>query len=145
MSARGPLSGDVNQAINPWHWWFGSLSQQTGFININAVESGDPQLERRIIEDVASYGRQLGWIIEALEVLIGRVDGAGLGPLERGALDQIGDLARRIEALKGGPRPASVLRADLERAIDEVRALEARDRRAYREIVERLREAFPAD
>jgi hypothetical protein len=143
MSGRAPLSGDVTQAINPWSWWLGSLSQQTGFININAAASGDPRLERRIVEEIASYGRQLGWIIEALEVLIERADTAGLGPLERGAFAQIGDLAARIEALKDAPRSASVLRADLERAIEEVRALESRDRRAYRELVARLREAFP--
>jgi hypothetical protein len=144
MSARGPLSGDVTQAINPWSWWLGSLSQQTGFININTVRSGDPALERRIIEEVASYGRQLGWIVEALEVLIARAGTDGLDVVQRGALEQIGELARRIEALKGGPRSGGVLRADLERALEEVRALEARDPRAYREIVARVREAFPS-
>ncbi|MDX6644716.1 MAG: hypothetical protein QOK40_443, partial [Miltoncostaeaceae bacterium] len=86
MSAKWPLSGDVTQAINPWSWWLGSLSQQTGFININAVESGNPALERRIIEEVASYGRQLGWIIEAMEVLIERAGTDGLDVVERGAL-----------------------------------------------------------
>ena len=143
MSGRGPVSGDVTQAINPWSWWLGSLSQQTGFININAVRSGDPALERRIIEEVASYGRQLGWIIEAMEVLIARTGTDGLDVLQRGALEQIGALARRIEALKGGPRPPAVLRADLERTLEELGSLEASDPRAYREIVARMREALP--
>jgi hypothetical protein len=145
MSGRGPLSGDVTQAINPWSWWLGSLSAQTGFININTVRSANPVLERRIIEEVASYGRQLGWIIEAMEAVIARVGTEGLDVAQRGALDQIGDLARRIAALKGGPRPPGVLRADLERALDEVRALEARDPRAYREIVASVRGAFPPE
>jgi hypothetical protein len=35
--------------------WIKSLSDQTGFININNVRAGDPEVERRVIEDVASY------------------------------------------------------------------------------------------
>ena len=143
MNGRSPLSGDVTQAINPWSWWLGSLSAQTGFININNVRSGDPALERRIIEDVASYGRQLGWIIEAMQVLIARTGAEGLSAVQAGALVQIEELARRIDALKGGPRPAGVLRADLERALDEVEALKERQPEAYRAIVARLREALP--
>jgi hypothetical protein len=59
-----PLGGDVTQWIRTS--WIKSLSDQTGFININNVRAGDPEAERRIIEDVASYGRQLGRIMEAL-------------------------------------------------------------------------------
>ena len=66
-----PLGGDVTQRIGTW--WIKSLSDQTGFININNVRAGDPQLERRIIEDVASYGRQLGRMMEALDVVIGHL------------------------------------------------------------------------
>src|ERR671915_602434 len=63
-----PLGGDVTQWIRTS--WIKSLSDQTGFININNVRAGDPELERRIIEDVASYGRQLGGIMEAPDVLL---------------------------------------------------------------------------
>jgi hypothetical protein len=79
-----------------------------------------------------------------MEVLIARAGTDGLDVVQRGALEQIGELARRIEALKGGPRPPGVLRADLERTLDEVRSLEARDPGAYREMVARIRGAFPA-
>src|SRR2546423_14114628 len=72
-----PLSGDVSQWINPT-WWMGSFAQQLGFININETSSADPQLEGRIVAEVASYGRQLGWISEAVETLIGCVRHAGL-------------------------------------------------------------------
>lgn len=66
-----PLGGDVTQWIRTT--WIKALSDQTGFININNVRAGDPEVERRIIEDVASYGRQLGRIMEALDVVIGHL------------------------------------------------------------------------
>jgi hypothetical protein len=66
-----PQGGDVTQWIRTT--WIKSLSDQTGFININNVRAGDPEVERRIIEDVASYGRQLGRMMEALDVVIGQL------------------------------------------------------------------------
>ena len=51
---RWPLSGDVNQRIAaPW-------SSPT--LNVNYA--GDPVIEDRVVADVASYGRQLGWLSE---------------------------------------------------------------------------------
>jgi hypothetical protein len=73
-----PLGGDVTQWIRTS--WIKSLSDQTGFININNVRAGDPDLERRIIEDVASYGRQLGRMMEALDVVIGQLRGCAPPP-----------------------------------------------------------------
>jgi hypothetical protein len=107
-----PLSGDVTQWINP-SWWMGSLAQQFGFININETSSADPQLEQRIVGEVASYGRQLGWISEALETVIGCVRHAGLtdkltGPeqvaLER--LDRLVDDVRRVKTTTPSRPPA---------------------------------------
>lgn len=142
MSTGFPLSGDVSQVINPWAWWIRSLSQQTGFININAVASGDPGLERRIVEEVASYGRQLGWIVDAMEVLVARVDRAELSAGEAAALEQVEDLARRVGEVKGEPRSTRAVRAEVDRTIADVQALRDRDASAYREIVARLTEAF---
>jgi hypothetical protein len=82
-----PLGGDVTQWIRTS--WIKSLSDQTGFININNVRAGDPELERRIIEDVASYGRQLGRMMEALDVVVGHLrlgEGKDLTADERHAL-----------------------------------------------------------
>jgi hypothetical protein len=63
-----PLSGDVTQAWATWTRMMG----QFGLININVGGNStpDPALERRIVDEVASYGRQLGRISEALEALI---------------------------------------------------------------------------
>ncbi len=45
-----PLSGDVNQAINPWSWTFGSASSQVGMVNINLGRSSDPELEQEVLD-----------------------------------------------------------------------------------------------
>jgi hypothetical protein len=49
-------------------WTFNSQGGQFGLVNINLGKSADPDLEQRILDDVGSYGRQLGRIGEALEV-----------------------------------------------------------------------------
>ena len=65
-----PLSGDVTQTINPWTWLFNPVGSQIGLFNINMGTSSDPAVEDQILSDVASYGKQLGRIEEALVVLI---------------------------------------------------------------------------
>ena len=51
------LSGDVTQTFN-----------------INLGTSSDPAIEKQVLSDHASYGKQLGRIGEALIVLLKRVD-----------------------------------------------------------------------
>ena len=68
-SFQFPFSGDVTQAINPWTWWL-RLMSQIGFININLTKSSDPEMERRITENVAGYGKQLGRVIDVLDALL---------------------------------------------------------------------------
>lgn len=58
-----PFSGDVNQTINPWTW--------IG-LNINLGQSAEPEIERRVLDEVGSYGRQLGRIGDALGALVRR-------------------------------------------------------------------------
>jgi hypothetical protein len=50
---RFPLSGNVNQTINPWTWFFRGISQ-FGLVNINLGSSADPDLEQQILDDVAA-------------------------------------------------------------------------------------------
>jgi hypothetical protein len=67
---RMPLSGDVSQIINPFLLFFRAIGSQFGLININLGKSADPDIEQRILEDVGSYGRQIGRIGDALRVLL---------------------------------------------------------------------------
>ena len=95
-----PLSGDVIQAINPWNWFFNSEGGQFGLININLGKSGDPELEQRILDDVGSYGRQLGRIGEALEVLLDNVKLDRLDAKERDAIEDFRLLLAQVKRLK---------------------------------------------
>ncbi len=55
------------QAINPW--FAGSSGDQFGLININ-LGHGNEATERDILHKVGSYGKQLGHLADALEVVI---------------------------------------------------------------------------
>lgn len=65
-----PLSGNVTQSINPWQWFTKVVGGQFGFININLGKSSDPELEQQILDDVGTYGRQLGQLGDALEAVL---------------------------------------------------------------------------
>lgn len=81
------------QAINPWSWSYSG--QQVGLLNISIGNTSHPQLEREILDEVGSYGRQLGHIGEALEVLIGLVDRDALSGDKRDKLEILeGELAK---------------------------------------------------
>jgi hypothetical protein len=120
LGLRAPLSGDVTQAIDTS--LVRGIGDQLGFININATQAGDPALERRIVQEVASYGRQLGRLLDAVDVLIrhdtrgklARDDQRALDELqalraeindakERSAADQVDRLVSQIRALRGDP------------------------------------------
>jgi hypothetical protein len=68
---RLPLSGDVLQNINPWNWFL--KAGQVGLVNINLGRSADPGLEEDILNEVGSYGRQLGRMGDVLGVLLKHV------------------------------------------------------------------------
>ncbi|WP_341704387.1 hypothetical protein [Ferrovibrio sp.] len=92
-----PLSGDVSQTINPWTWFFQPKASQFGLVNISLGQSADPGLERRILDEVGSYGRQLGRIGEALAVLLDRTTLDGLTPAEQ---DAIAALRRQLDDVR---------------------------------------------
>jgi hypothetical protein len=98
-----PLSGNVSQLISPWTSWFSTFGSQVGLININLGQSAAPDVEREILDEVGSYGRQLGRIGDALAVLLRHFHPAKpLTPDEekairalRSMLDEIGDVKER--------------------------------------------------
>lgn len=70
-----PLGGAVTQswAFNPFMQMANGWFQQMGFININVQSSTNRSMEEKITQEVAGYGQQLGWLLEALVVVIDRV------------------------------------------------------------------------
>ena len=65
---RLPLSGNVTQTINPWTWSFNG--SQFALVNIELGQSSNPPVEEEVLTDLASYGKQIGRIADALLVLI---------------------------------------------------------------------------
>ena len=97
-----PLSGDVIQAINPWNWFIRSEGGQFGLVNINLGKSGNPAMEQRILDEVGSYGRQLGRMGDALEVLLKHVKLEKLDPAERKAIDDFRFQLEQVRRVKDG-------------------------------------------
>lgn len=72
------------QAINPWTFY--QQGAQLGLVNINLGQTPHPEIEQKVLDEVGSYGRQLGRIGDALEVLIDHVRLDGLSRPEADAL-----------------------------------------------------------
>jgi hypothetical protein len=95
-----PLSGDVAQAINPWNWFFKSEGGQFGLVNINLGKSADPELEQRILDDVGSYGRQIGRIGDVLELLLDHVKVDRMSAKERTVIEDFKLQLAQVKRLK---------------------------------------------
>ena len=92
------------QAINPWNVYLDGA--QFGLINIDLGHTPRPEVEHAILDDVGSYGRQLGRIGDALEVLLNHIKLDGLSAAEddaltalRGQLAAIREVKRQALAL----------------------------------------------
>jgi hypothetical protein len=94
------------QAINPWTFY--QQGTQFGFINIDLGSTPAPQTEQTILDEVGSYGRQIGRLGDALEVLLRHVPLENLSKDETDALDVLkGQLAeiRQIKERQGRKQP----------------------------------------
>ena len=96
---RAPFSGDVTQEIVPRLF--------------SPDIAGVPEIETRIHAEVASYGTQLGKVLDALQTL---ATATGTD------LPEIDALVARIDAAKTQSR--DTLRADAERALERLRAVD---------------------
>ena len=91
------------QAINPWSFY--NQGAQLGFVNINLGQTAHPEIEQKLLDEVGSYGRQLGRIGDALEVLIDHAKLKDLSQAEADAIDILkGQLAevRKVKRREHG-------------------------------------------
>ncbi len=84
------------QTINPWSWTFG----QVGLFNINLGSSGDPQVEARVLDEVGSYGRQLGRIGDVMKILMDKLDLAALEPEQIEAVNALKLQLQHVDVIK---------------------------------------------
>ena len=92
------------QAINPWT--FMNQGAQLGLINVNLGQTPRPDIEQKLLDEVGSYGRQLGRIGDALEVLIDRLKLEGLSREEADALAILKGQLAEIRKIKQRERIA---------------------------------------
>jgi hypothetical protein len=90
------------QAINPWT--FANQGAQLGFVNINLGQTAHPETEQKVLDEVGSYGRQLGRIGDALEVLLDHVPLKGLDRAETDALAMLRGQLAEIRKVKQGAK-----------------------------------------
>jgi hypothetical protein len=98
---------EVMQSINPvWSWWLNSM-HQVGFINISHTQTSKPKVEQQIVTKTASYGKQLGRIVEALNVLCvyHHQHMNGLQEEEKKALKALVELAAELAEVKAQADP----------------------------------------
>lgn len=83
--------------------WFSNWS----LVRIDMGASANPALERHLIGRVGSYGRQIGKLVEAVEVLAAKLPRAKLTEKEKAALDGLTELAAELRtARREFPRAA---------------------------------------
>lgn len=106
---RAPSSGDVTQEITP------------RFLSPDI--KGSPAIEERVVREVASYGKQLGKVLEALQALSAATETP---------LPEIDALVAEVEAVKRNAKEA--LRAEAEAALKRLKLV---DEDGWREVLGR--------
>ena len=96
----GMFALDTIGSYNPVTSWLSGAMSQIGFINIENMSSGDSDLEKSIIREVGSYGRQLGRIMEALQAVLNHQVYTNWGSDEQQAVKDFTCMAHDIEAHK---------------------------------------------
>ena len=95
-----PLSGDVTQTINPWTWVFNTSGNNFSLMTVNMGVSSNSAIEKEVLDEVGSYGRQLGRIGEALSVLVDTLDRTGLSKPQKDALTTFEAMQIEIAKIK---------------------------------------------
>ncbi|MGD5712558.1 hypothetical protein QUT19_22745, partial [Xanthomonas citri pv. citri] len=94
-------SGDVVQSINPITSFFSPTGGQFGLINITVGQSSAPEVEKDLLSDVGSYGKQIGQIGDALLVVIEHLEALGDSALgEDKAISAFKDLMHSVASVK---------------------------------------------
>jgi len=98
---RLPLSGNVTQSINPWTMLFNPVGSQVGLVNIEMGQSSQPEVEQQVLEDVGSYGKQIGRIEDALIVLLDHFNpGRPLTDQEQQAIGDLREVVSQVQRIK---------------------------------------------
>lgn len=94
-----PLSGDVVQSIYPS--FFNPTGGQFGLVNITVGQSSAPDVEKDVLSDVGSYGKQIGQVADALLAVIEHLETNHSGALgEDKAITAFRELMHSVATVK---------------------------------------------
>ncbi len=106
---RLPLSGDVPVSVATWTNLFGSVGNRFSFLNVEVGHSSAPEVERQVLENVGSYGKQLGRMGDAMRVLVEHFEPKkGLSRDEKRALRALIAMLDEIDGIKRAHGRAAV-------------------------------------
>ncbi len=95
-----PFGGGVAQTVNPWQWIASVMGNTFSFFTVNLGQSSAPEVEAEILQDVGSYGRQLGRISDVIEILVKRLPDESLDELSDEELVCLADFEAQMRAIK---------------------------------------------
>jgi hypothetical protein len=96
-----PLSGAVDQFFDFMNSWLRNIGGQIGLVNITVGSTADPEVEKRILEGVGTYGRQLGRISDALRVLVEEAEkNGGMKEQQKKALNAFINQVDEVDKIK---------------------------------------------
>lgn len=96
-----PWAGPVTQFFDIMNSWFRSVGGQFGLVNITVGSTADPEMEKRILDGVGTYGRQVGRISDALRVLVEEAEKSGnLKAPQKKALNDFLTQVEQVDAIK---------------------------------------------
>jgi hypothetical protein len=138
-----PFQSVFEQWVTPQTSWDRFFNPQI-FVSLN---SGDAQVENHVLRKAGSYGKQLGRILDVLDVLVARLPAEGLAPAERRAVDTFRELSRRVDAAVAdyrGPRPTTPTLDEVDRLLSGLADLKRSDAAAHRSLLDHLRRGLDA-
>jgi hypothetical protein len=137
IAINSPLSGPVQ------------IFQDFGFHNYNEAKTGEkgPIIEKRTVDEVASYGRQLGWIMEVLSIVLDKIDKhQELNDLTEKQIKNLEDfrkLIRSVENIKAVEQRSKSSMPDFEEIdltiiLNKIRALKDTNPKTHAEMMTRI-------
>lgn len=113
-----PLSGNVQQHIDP-DWFFSTID----------AEVGDGEIEKEVFQKIASYGKQIGLLTEALLSMSAKLE---MNEQDIPALKELTELQEKIEVIKTAKKQR--VRKNAEKIMDK---LQSCDPEGFRSLLDK--------
>ena len=131
----------------PWTNWQGLFQGWFSPTITFGANIQDKPVEQHVLNTVGSYGKQLSRIIDAISVLVARLNRSELTLQEQKAVllfEELAQLASLAAAqFQGKPLPKGVTRAEVNELIDRLAGLRRDNPTAYESLSKEIREGLP--